>query len=255
MSPLHRALALAEREDRSVRIGEQLDLDVPRPLDVPLAEDAVVAECSLPSRRDAASASSSSAARSDARMPRPPPPAAALTSSGSRSPRATARGRPGRSAACAIRFAASLSPPSTQRVRGRPDPRQSCGVDRFGEVRALGEKAVPGMNRVGACAEWLRECAPPRARGSWRSRPSRPRSVHAAALCRPVRRRRRSRSELSRAARKTRNAISAAVRDEQLADQAFFPGFSRFCGSNARLIRTVQLERAEGRAASRASCA
>jgi hypothetical protein len=27
----------------------------------------------------------------------------------------------------------------------------------------------------------------------------------------------------------------AAVRDEQLADQAFFPGFSRFCGSNARL--------------------
>ena len=40
--------------------------------------------------------------------------------------------------------------------------------------------------------------------------------------------------ELARRAEDTQRDL-APVRDEQLADQAFFPGFSRFCGSNARL--------------------
>ena len=40
--------------------------------------------------------------------------------------------------------------------------------------------------------------------------------------------------ELARRAEDAQRDL-AAVRDEQLADQAFFPGFSRFCGSNARL--------------------
>ena len=44
MAPLNRALALAERDDRALRVAEQLDLDVPRPLDVALAEDPLVAE-------------------------------------------------------------------------------------------------------------------------------------------------------------------------------------------------------------------
>src|SRR5205823_1613497 len=42
--PLDRALALAEANGVAVRVAEQLDLDVPRPLDVPLGEDPVVAE-------------------------------------------------------------------------------------------------------------------------------------------------------------------------------------------------------------------
>src|SRR5436305_904537 len=44
MAALDRALALAERTDVPVAIGEQLDLDVTRPFDVALAEDAAVAE-------------------------------------------------------------------------------------------------------------------------------------------------------------------------------------------------------------------
>ncbi len=44
VAALYRALALPEREDRALRVAEQLDLDVPRPFDVALAEDALVAE-------------------------------------------------------------------------------------------------------------------------------------------------------------------------------------------------------------------
>src|SRR5207244_3273247 len=41
---LHRALALAHREHVAVGVSEQLDLDVAGTLDVPLAENAFVAE-------------------------------------------------------------------------------------------------------------------------------------------------------------------------------------------------------------------
>src|SRR6476619_2155415 len=44
VTALHRALALAERDDRALRVAEKLDLDVSRALDVALAEDALVAE-------------------------------------------------------------------------------------------------------------------------------------------------------------------------------------------------------------------
>ena len=44
VTALDRALALAEREHGAVRVGEQLDLDVARPLEVALEEDRVVAE-------------------------------------------------------------------------------------------------------------------------------------------------------------------------------------------------------------------
>ena len=44
MAALDRALALAEREHRAVLVGEELNLDMARPLDVALAEDGVVAE-------------------------------------------------------------------------------------------------------------------------------------------------------------------------------------------------------------------
>src|SRR5262249_14686554 len=45
MSALDRAVTLSERCDVIVRIGEQLDLDVPRALEVALEEYGVVAEC------------------------------------------------------------------------------------------------------------------------------------------------------------------------------------------------------------------
>ena len=47
----------------------------------------------------------------------------------------------------------------------------------------------------------------------------------------------------SRARAKDAQRDLAAVRDEQLPDQAFFPGLSRFCGIERALDRTVQLER------------
>ncbi len=47
VAALHRALPLAEREHGAVGIGEQLDLDVARALEVALQVDAVVAETRL----------------------------------------------------------------------------------------------------------------------------------------------------------------------------------------------------------------
>ena len=44
VASLDRAVALAERDDGAGGVGEQLDLDVARPLDVALAEDAIVSE-------------------------------------------------------------------------------------------------------------------------------------------------------------------------------------------------------------------
>jgi hypothetical protein len=44
---LDRALALAQRDDGALSVGEELDLDVAGPLQVALEEDAVVAECGL----------------------------------------------------------------------------------------------------------------------------------------------------------------------------------------------------------------
>ena len=47
MPPLDGAVALADRDDRAVRVGEQLHLDVARPLEVALAVERAVAERAL----------------------------------------------------------------------------------------------------------------------------------------------------------------------------------------------------------------
>ena len=80
---LDRALALAEVHDGAVLVGEDLDLDVARPLEVALEEDAAVAERRQRlARRPPRSAAANSPAARTMRMPLPPPPAAALMSSG-----------------------------------------------------------------------------------------------------------------------------------------------------------------------------
>jgi len=43
VAALHRALALAERDDRALRVTEELDLALRRSLDVALAEDSLIA--------------------------------------------------------------------------------------------------------------------------------------------------------------------------------------------------------------------
>ena len=121
MAALDRALALAERDDVAVRVGEQLDLDVARPLDVALAEDAVVAErgLRLAPRRLERLVELGRRARTT-RIPRPPPPAAALTTSGKPISSGSPLGTTGTPASRAIRFASSLSPPSRSASGGGP---------------------------------------------------------------------------------------------------------------------------------------
>ena len=114
-------------------------------------------------RRRARPASGRPACRAR-RLRRPPSRAA-----GSRSPPGAPSGSTGTPASRAIRFAASLSPPSRSALGRRADPRQPCGLDGLGEVRVLREEAVAGMDRVGARARAPRGCAPPSG-GTRRSR-------------------------------------------------------------------------------------
>ena len=63
MPALRRAFALEEVHDVAVRVGEDLDLDVPRPLDQPLDVERAVAERRLRLAPRCASASASSPRR------------------------------------------------------------------------------------------------------------------------------------------------------------------------------------------------
>ena len=59
-------------------------------------------------------------------------------------------GSVGTPASRAIRFAASLSPPSRSAFGGGPTQVRPGGLDRLGEVRVLREEAVAGVDRVRA---------------------------------------------------------------------------------------------------------
>ena len=86
-----RALALAEVDDVAVLVGDDLDLDVARLLDVPLDVDVAVAEARRPPRPTRWRRPGP--ARRGSRtifMPRPPPPAAALRMTGKPISRANA---------------------------------------------------------------------------------------------------------------------------------------------------------------------
>ena len=120
VAALDRAVALAERHDVAVRVGEDLDLDVARALEVALAEDRVVAERCARLSPAASSASASSVSVRTMRIPRPPPPAAAFTSSGKPISSGVPLGSTGTPAATAVSFAASLSPPARNAAGGGP---------------------------------------------------------------------------------------------------------------------------------------
>ena len=148
--PLDRALALAERDHVAVRVAEQLDLDVPRPLDVALCEHAVVAERRLrlaPRRlervrqlvvraHDAHAAPAAAGRRlEEQREPE------LLRLAGLDDRHARLGGDP-------LRL--ELVAAGAQRVGSRADPNEPGGVDRLCEIGALGEEPVAGMDRVGA---------------------------------------------------------------------------------------------------------
>ena len=184
MAALHRALALAEREHRAVRVGEQLDLDVPRPLEVALEVDAVVAEPGLRlapgggrARRRARRASGRCACRGRRR------PAAALTISGG----SVASGTVGTPASAAMRFASSLSPPRRSASAGGPTQVRPAASTASAKSPFSDEEPVAGMDRVRARLARPRGCAP-RDRGTRRSRRSRRPTARAATPRRRVRR-------------------------------------------------------------------
>ena len=169
MAALDRALALAEVNRRAVRVGENLELDVPRVAQVAFEQHGVVAEGRERLALGGVERLVELSRNSTTRMPRPPPPALALISSGKPIVSASAR-----SVAGDDRRRRSREPSARRRVRTRrlasillpiaaiasgersdeDDARVANGAR---ELRPLGEKAVARMHRVGLHCDGRRE--------------------------------------------------------------------------------------------------
>jgi hypothetical protein len=144
------AVALAEREHRAVRVGQELDLDVPRAFQVALEEDRVVAEGGL-----GLAARCGQGVLELVGTPDDPHPSAAAAGRRLDEQRVAellgrALGHDGDAGLACDALRGQLVAAHAEGFRGRPDPRQSGGHDRLGEGRALGEEAVAGVDRVGA---------------------------------------------------------------------------------------------------------
>ena len=132
---------------------EELRLDVARALEVALAEDRVVAERAL----GLAAGGREGVVELRRRADDPHPAAAAAGGRLDDEREADLLGCPcgsvGTPASRAIRFAASLSPPSRSASGRRADPGDPGRDDRLGERGVLGEEAVARVDRVGAGLE------------------------------------------------------------------------------------------------------
>ena len=150
VAALHRALALAEGEHRPVGVGEELDLDVARPLEVALEEEPVVAEgrAGLPfGRLDRRLELGLGAHDSHA--------AAAAAGGGLDEQRKAdllrrAAGHDRNTRGAGDFLGGLLVAYGSQGGRRRPHPAEPGCFDGGCEVGALGEKAVAGMNGIGA---------------------------------------------------------------------------------------------------------
>src|SRR5579862_106424 len=148
MAALDRAVALAERDDAAVPVGEELDLDMARAFEVALAEDGVVAERGLGfATRGRQSVLELGGVADD------PHPAPAAAGGGLHEEReADLLGRAARQNGDARRprrlLRRELVAARAERRRWRPDPRQPRLDHRLGELRALRQEAVAGMHRV-----------------------------------------------------------------------------------------------------------
>ena len=127
-----------------MRVGEQLDLDVARPLDVALAEDAVVAERGLrlaPRRLDRV--------LELVRLADDPHPAAAASGRRLDEQREAelvrlAGGTTGTPASAAIRFASSLSPPARSASGGGPTQTRPAASTASAKSAFSARKPYPG---------------------------------------------------------------------------------------------------------------
>ena len=160
MAPLNRAVALAERNDAAVLVGEHLHLDVARMGQVFLEEHAAVAEGGLGLARRRRERLGQARLRLD--HAHPAAAAARRRLDHQRKPDASGKllGRaivdrlePRHHRNARVRRQAPRRDLVAQRrhhVRRRPDEDHPGLADGAGEFGALGEKAVAGMNRVGA---------------------------------------------------------------------------------------------------------
>ena len=157
---LDRAFAFAERDAVAVHVGEDLDLDVPRPLDVLLHVDRVVTEGILglalrrgERRRDLtrfadeahAFAATACGGLEQHRISESCRDLRGLRGVAQRLRRAWHHGRTGRDRK---RTRGRLGAHRRDRLGRRADPDQSRLAHRAREPLALGEKAVPRMDRV-----------------------------------------------------------------------------------------------------------
>ena len=156
---LDRAFPLRKGNPVTVAVPKELHLDVTRRLDVALEEDRVVAECRLglaPRRLERAS---SSPAERTTRIPRPPPPAAALISSGSPSVSASPVSTTGTPASCAIRFAASLSPPDRRASGGGPTQTSPAASTASASSALSDRNPYPGCTASAPVSSAARTCS------------------------------------------------------------------------------------------------
>ncbi len=148
MAPLHRAIPLPERQHGAVRIGKQLDLDVPRALDVALAEDRAVTErgfglplCGRERLVEAGGIADDAHA------------AAAAARSGLHDERIPdlvrfPRRHHGHAGLHGDSLGSQLVAAESQGLRRRADPGESGCRNGFREVRVLRQKPVARMDRV-----------------------------------------------------------------------------------------------------------
>ena len=169
-----------------MRVGEHLDLDVPRILEVLLDVDGGVGEVRLAPRaaRTRSAARGLVAADATTFRPLPPPPAAALIAIGQPmlvaerdrlvggSAGSVVPGTIGTPAACIAARAAVFVAHQLDRLRRRPDPDEPGVLDGAAKRGVLGEEAVAGVNglRAGAArrlerAARRRDSSRPRAPG------------------------------------------------------------------------------------------
>ena len=145
---LDRAVALAQRDDVAVRVGEKLHLDVAGPLEIALAVERPVPERAL----RLALGSGEGLVELGRRTDDPHPSAAAARSrlDDEREPdlvrRSVRKDRDTGLACDSLR--GELVPADRERLRRRADPRQRGGSHRRGEGRVLGQEPVSGVDCV-----------------------------------------------------------------------------------------------------------
>src|SRR6266498_65431 len=144
------ALALAERDDVSMLVAEQLDLDVPRPLDVALCEHAVVAERRLRLATRGLERIRQLVGRAHDAHPAPAAAGGGLEQEREAELVRLARLDHGHARLARDPLRLELVAARAQRLWRGADPHEPGRADSLREVRVLGEEPVAGMDRIRA---------------------------------------------------------------------------------------------------------